>query len=258
MHNPKARRAGLIGLVAAAALLAGASPASAAPGDGSAFALTVALTLPVTGAVNVGPIAPSNTDGPTSATVASVTVPGVLSTGVLATEAIRDDATGVVHAEASVADVNVGLAGLGSIGAVESVCDATQSGNSGSTTLADVDLAGITVGVNPAPNTAITIANPLNPPPPLPQLPPLGQIIFNEQIANPDGSLTVNAVRISLNLLSVASGDVIIGQSRCGPAAPPIPMASGAGLWIGLGLVGAAAIPVGVGLLRRRQAGATT
>ncbi len=250
MHNPKARRMGLVGLTAAAALVAGAAPASADPGDGSAFALDVVVTLPV-GEVNVGPIAASNTDGPTSATVVSANAPGVLSTGVLESEAIRDDATGVVHAEASVADVEIALANLGSIGAVQSFCDATQAGNTGGTTLADVDLLGITVGANPAPNTAITIANPV------PLLPPLGQIIFNAQVANPDGSLTVNAVRISLNLASVATGDVIIAQSRCGPAAPPIPMASGAGLWIGLGLVGAAAIPVGIAVLRKRQAAAT-
>lgn len=251
MHNRKARRMGLIGLTATAALVAGAAPASAAPGDGSAFALDVVLTVPVVGGVNVGPISESNTDGPTSASVANITVDGVLTTGVLSTEAIRDDATGVVHAEASVADVAIELADLGTIGLVQSFCDATQAGNSGGTTLADVDLAGITVDASPAPNTAITIDNPV------PLAPPLGQIIFNEQISNPDGSLTVNAIRISLNLLTVATGDIIISQSRCGPAAPPIPLASGAGLWIGLGLLGAAAIPVGIVLLRKRQGAAT-
>lgn len=251
MHNRMARRMGLVGLTATAALIAGAAPASAAPGDGSAYALNVAVTLPVVGAINVGPLAASNTDGPTSATLVGADVPGVLSTGVLSSEAIRDDATGVVHAEASVADVNIGLASLGTIGAVQSFCDATQEGNTGGTTLADVDLAGITVGANPAPNTSITIPNPV------PLAPPLGQIIFNEQVNNADGSLTVNAVRISLNLLTVATGDIIIAQSRCGPAAPPIPLASGAGLWMGLGLLGAAAIPVGIVLLRKRQGMAT-
>lgn len=250
MHNRMARRVGLVGLAVAAALVAGTAPASAAPGDGSAYALDVALTLPVVGAVNVGPIAASNTDGPTSASVASINVPGVLGTGVLTSEATRDDATGIVHSEASTANVNIGLAGLGTIGLVTAVCDATQEGNTGSTTLANVNLAGITVGSNPSPNTTFSIAGPL-------PGTTLGQIVFNEQIANPDGSLTVNAIHITFNALTVATGDIIISSATCGPAAPPIPLASGAGLWIGLGLIGAAAIPVGIVLLRKRQGLAT-
>ncbi|GAA4410910.1 choice-of-anchor P family protein [Actinokineospora soli] len=251
MHNRMARRVGLVGLAVAAALVAGTAPASAAPGDGSAYVLDVGLTLPVVGAVNVGPLAESNTDGPTTATLASVNVPGVLSTGVVTSEAIRDDATGVVHSEATVANVNIGLAGLGTIGAVEAYCDATQAGNTGGATLANVNLAGITVGANPTPNFTVSIAGPL-------PGTTLGQIVFNEQINNPDGSLTVNAIHIKFNALTVATGDIIISSATCGPAAPPIPLASGAGLWIGLGLIGAAAIPVGIVLLRKRQGGLAT
>ncbi|HWB72439.1 MAG TPA: hypothetical protein VG452_09470 [Egibacteraceae bacterium] len=41
------------------------------------------------------------------------------------------------------------------------------------------------------------------------------RIVFNEQVTNPDGSLTVNAAHLYL-LGPIAIGDVIIGQSICG------------------------------------------
>lgn len=52
----------------------------------------------------------------------------------------------------------------------------------------------------------------------------------------------------------VGKGDIVLAQAKCGPAAPPVPMASGAGLWLGLGLLGLAAIPIGGMVLRKRRA----
>ena len=52
---------------------------------------------------------------------------------------------------------------------------------------------------------------------------------------------------------SIGTGDVIISSATCGPAGLPIPMASGAGLWIGLGLLGVVAAPVAFVALRRRS-----
>lgn len=237
-----AGRGGAIGVAVAASLVLGAMPASAAPGDGSAYAVDVAVTLLGQPAVNVGPLAPSNTGGPTEASLASVNVPGIVSAGVVTSQAVLNEETGEVHAEADVANVNIGLAALtGSIGAVEATCDATQSGTTGSTTLANVQLPGVSVPVNPAPNTTINL--------------PLVSIVFNEQIENADGSLTVNAVHIRLNAL-VGMGDIVLASATCGPAAPPVPLASGAGLWLGLGLLGLAAIPVGGMVIRKRRAAA--
>ncbi|GGS43373.1 choice-of-anchor P family protein [Actinokineospora fastidiosa] len=241
MHNRMARRAGLLGLAVAAALIAGAAPAAAAPGDGSAFALDAELTLAGTGVVRVGPISPSHTDGPRQASVATAEIPGVLTTGLLTSAAELDEETGVVHAEAATADVELLLARLGSIGLVQAFCDATQSGVQGSTVLADVRLAGVEVAAEPGPNTVVEVDLGLT---------DLVTIIFNEQIRNKDGSLTVNAVHVKADLL-VATGDIVISQARCGPAAPPIPLASGAGLWLGLG-VAAAAVPFWIAVLRKR------
>jgi hypothetical protein len=242
MPRRLARRAGLTaltGLAAAAALMAGAMPASAAPGDGSAYAAKVDVTLLGASAVTVGPLSPSDTNGPTSATLATVTVPGILSTGVVSSKSVLDENTGVVHSEASIAGAKVTL-GVAKVTAdvIQSHCDATQSSVTGDSTLANVKIPGVQVPVNPAPNTVVNVLG-------------LLKITFNEQIES-NGSLTVNAVHIKLNAL-VGSGDVILASSTCGPAAPPMPMASGAGLWVGLGLLGAIAVPMGTAVLRRRR-----
>lgn len=233
------RRGGAIGVVVAASLVFGALPASAAPGDGSAYVAKVSLTLP---AVTVGPLAASSTAGPTEAGVASVDAAGLVTAGVATSSAKLDEATGVVQAKADIANVKLGLAVLGgTIDAVGATCEATQSGITGAANLAGVKIAGVTVAANPAPNTTINLAG--------------VKIVFNEQVTDPnDGSLIVNAVHITVNAL-VTKGDVVLAQARCGPAAPPVPLASGLGLWLGLGLLALAAIPAAV-VIRRRHAAA--
>ncbi len=240
MRMRSARRTGAIGVAVAAALLIGALPASAAPGDGSAFVARVSVTLLGSNAVNVGPLAPSNSAGPvTKASLASINAGGLVTAGLVTSEATLNEETGEVRAQADLAKVGIGLGVLsGRIEAVNATCDATQAGVTGSASIVGLRLANISVPVNPAPNTVVNLA--------------LAKIIFNEQIRNQDGSLTVNAVHIKLNAL-VGKGDVILAQARCGPAAPPVPMASGVGLWVGLGLLGLAAIPVGGMVLRRRR-----
>ncbi len=237
-----AGRGGAIGVAVAASLMLGAMPASAAPGDGSAYAVDVAVTLLGQPAVDVGPLAPSNTDGPTSASVADVNVAGLVTAALITSESVLNEETGEVHAQADLANVGINLGPLdGTIGAVNATCDATQAGTTGSASIANLQLPGVSVPVNPAPNTTINL--------------PLVSIVFNEQIENPDGSLTVNAIHIKLNAL-VGTGDVVLASATCGPAAPPVPLASGPGLWIGLGLLGLAAIPVGGMVIRKRRAAA--
>lgn len=229
-----------MGAVVVASLVVGAMPASAAPGDGSAYAAKVSVTLLGTPAVNVGPLAMSSTSGPTTANLASVNAAGLVTAGVVTSSATLNQETGVVHSQADIADVGIGLAALtGKIGAVNATCDATQAGVTGSSTLAGVNIPGVSVNANPAPNTTINLL--------------LAKIVFNEQIKGGDGSLTVNAVHIYLNAI-VGSGDVVLAQAKCGPAAPPVPLASGLGLWLGLGLLGLAAIPAALMIRKRRAA----
>ncbi|MFD0203049.1 MULTISPECIES: choice-of-anchor P family protein [Saccharothrix] len=246
------RRAAVAGLVAVAAVVVGAPPASAAPGDASAHGARLDLSLLGRDAVSAGPFAASTADGPATSTFAAVDLPDVLRTGVLDTSASRDDKTGGVSSWASTADVRLDLLDVvtGGVSAelVEAECAATQKGLMGKAKLIGLDLGELgEVGVEPAPNTTVDVEL-------------LGvdiaKIVFNEQVRNADGSLTVNAVHVTLiggALGSVGAGDLVLSSVTCGPAGLPIPLASGAGLWIGLGLLALFGVPVAAAALRRRQ-----
>ena len=253
MKSSLVRRGGLLAAAVASVVLAGAAPASAAPGDGSAYGVKVDVKLLGQQAVQAGPLAAANTAGPTSNSLAKVDLTGILTAGAVNTEAKRDENSGAVTAKASTADVGLPLlkAALGDVGikVVEAVCTATQKGVEGSTKLVGANLGSVgKVDATPAANTQIKVGlGALN----------VATIILNEQVKNQDGSLTVNAVHVKLlgeGLNALGSGDVIVSSATCGPAAPPMPLASGAGLWIGLGLLGAVAVPVGTRIYRRRSA----
>ncbi len=100
-----------------------------------------------------------------------------------------------------------------------STCTASESGPSASTTISN----GI-VETKYDPQTQAPVQTqpvPANAPPghmiegTLDHVGDSFRIVFNEQVANPDGSLTVNAAHIYL-LGPNAVGDLIIGQSICG------------------------------------------
>jgi hypothetical protein len=246
------RRGGLLAAAVAAVVLAGAAPASAAPGDGSAYGVSVDVTLLGAPAVQAGPLAAASTNGPTTSSLAKADLTGILTAGVINAEAKRDDNSGAVTAKASTANVGLPLLklALGNVGAkvIEADCSATQKGVQGSSTFADANLGKLgDVPVTPAANTTLKVGlGAIN----------VATIVLNEQIKHSDGSLTVNAVHVKLLggvLGAIGSGDVIISSARCGPAGLPVPMASGAGLWIGLGLLGAVALPVGTRLVRGRR-----
>lgn len=246
------RRGGMLAAVVASIALAGAVPASAAPGDGSAYGVNIDVKLLGASAVKLGPLAAANTNGPTSNSTVSADAKGILTAGVINTSAVRDENSGAVTAKASTADVGLPLlkAALGNVGikAVEAVCTATQEGVKGSSTLVGADLGSVgDVDSTPAPNTQIKVGlGPVN----------VATLILNEQIKNKDGSLTVNALHLKLLggvVGALGSGDVIVSSATCGPAAPPMPLASGAGLWVGLGVLAAVAVPVGLRFTRRRS-----
>ncbi|SFQ25342.1 hypothetical protein SAMN05421810_105363 [Amycolatopsis arida] len=258
MKTHRLRRGGIMAALAAATVLVSAAPAYAEPGDGSAYGAKVDVQLLGQDAVQAGPFAAASTEGPTQNSFAGVNLPGVLKTGVINTEAVRDDESGAVTAKASTTDVEITLlkAALKEAGVklVEAVCTATQEGVKGSTQLVGANLGKLgDVSSTPAANTELAVK--------LPGVGNIATVILNEQIKNKDGSLTVNAVHVKLlgdGLVgAIGSGDVVVSSATCGPAAPPIPMASGAGLWIGLGLVAAVGLPAGVYVIRRRR-GATT
>ncbi|MFD7654672.1 choice-of-anchor P family protein [Actinosynnema sp. NPDC059797] len=247
------RRAAVAGLVAVASLPAGAAPAQAAPGDAAAHGAELDLDLPDRDAVTAGPFAAASADGPAEGPSASVDLPGVLETGVITTAASRDDKTGGAHSRAATADVRLDLvqAVTGPISArlVEATCDATQKGVAGGTELVGLDLGRLgALDAEPAPNTALDLD--------LAGV-DVARLVLNEQTRDADGGLTVNAVRLTLlggALGSPGSGDLVVSAATCGPAGPPIPSASGAGLWPALGLPALVGVPAAAAGLRRRRA----
>lgn len=250
------RRGGVLALAAVAALLAGAAPASAAPGDGSAFGIKARVSLAGHSVVDAGPFAAASTSGPASDTAVRADVPGIVTAGLINTSATRDDHTGAVTAAASTANVRLPvLATIGKVQAtlVAATCTATQSGETGSATLTDAVLGRLgALDVHPAKNTTISIR--------APGIGNVATLTVNEQIHDHDGGLTVNAVHLRLlggrGVGAIGYGDVVISSATCGPAGLPIPMASGAGLWIGLGLLAAIGVPAGATAVRRRTSAA--
>lgn len=86
-------------------------------------------------------------------------------------------------------------------------------------------------------------------------MPGVASLILNELINNPDGSLTVNALHITLlSALGAPLAEVIIGSVTCGPnaVAPPISIFSGPA--VPMALAGAMAVGTGAVVRRRRQA----
>jgi hypothetical protein len=103
--------------------------------------------------------------------------------------------------------------------AITSECTAGASGATGSASLVGATVAETVLEADPAPNTTIEV-----------DLGVLGSItvVMNEQIVEGSGassSITVNALRLSVNAASVVTGEVIVSQSRCGtvPAVAPLP-----------------------------------
>jgi LPXTG-motif cell wall-anchored protein len=213
------RRGGVLALTAVAVLLIGGAPASAAPGDGSAYGVRIDVTLLGASAANAGPLATASTPGQASASAASVAVPRILTAGVIDTTAARDPHTGAVTARASAADVAVPLlSGLGQVGASAIVarCIATQHGEQGSATLTAATLGRLgTLDASPAPNTVVPIA--------LPEVGNVATLTLNEQFRDADGSRTVNAFHLHLlggpGAGALGAGDVIISSATCGPRA---------------------------------------
>nr|WP_042197603.1 choice-of-anchor P family protein [Kibdelosporangium sp. MJ126-NF4]CEL23065.1 hypothetical protein [Kibdelosporangium sp. MJ126-NF4]CTQ90203.1 hypothetical protein [Kibdelosporangium sp. MJ126-NF4] len=260
MKKSKVVRGGsLVAVAVAAAVLANAAPAAAATPAGSADALTVDIRLSngVIPVGQVGPLAQSNTTGPTSNQIVNVDIPLLVAGGSGTTHSTQDAATGAVHSDAQMGDVKLRildtltgnpppLPSQYTIKAVESHCDSTTAGFTGDSKLSDVKLGPLPIPVAFPPNTRIGI-------------PTLGEAIFNEQIMLPDGRFSVTALHVTFGgpVAPITSGDVWLARSICGPASPPVPMASGAGLWIGLGLLGMIAIPVGSKIVRSRRRAAT-
>lgn len=130
------------------------------------------------------------------------------TTGNATTDAVTSSAR-ISNAAVTVGTPPFGIPELFKFGAtaLSSTCSSTPTSFSGSSTLTGGTLfvdgfGAITVPVNPAPNTGVDLGL-------------LGKVLFNEQVVNADGSITVNAFHIQL--ATAAGVDFVLGSSTCGP-----------------------------------------
>ncbi len=129
---------------------------------------------------------------------------------------------GTVTTTATIDTVNTSQQEVFTADSISSTCTASESGVSGSTLVTNgvlvlqdpnPDVSGekgeqiVNVPTNPAPNTTYsgTVAN----------VNDNFEYLFNEQIVNPDGSITVYAAHLRL-LGPTAIGDVFVGKVECG------------------------------------------
>ncbi|HEX3790625.1 MAG TPA: choice-of-anchor P family protein [Pseudonocardiaceae bacterium] len=233
MRNTVLRTGGVIGVAAAAVLLASVTPAAATtagPGEGSAYGAdaSVSLLSGVLGqdalSVRTGELGASNTAGPNSASAVDATLKGLVSAKAITSSANHDTASGDVTAKAELVQVALpvlaALAGrTPTASVISSQCHATAAGITGSSDLADLDLGRIGDVAAATPNLTVGIPGVL-------------QVTADEQIHNADGSLTVNALDIKLlggQLTgALGTGDIVLASSTCGPATavattPPAP-----------------------------------
>lgn len=208
----------VIATTTAIGLTAGSATAATAAPIGSAFG--VKATILGVGIqptpYSQGTAANNYTDSNQLASFAPTVVGSSLSFGLLTTSTAGDATTNAVTSSASVADaaVTVGTPPLGvpelfKFGATKtsSTCTSTPTTFSGSSTITGGTLyvdgfGAVAVPVNPAPNTGVDLGS-------------LGKVLFNEQVVNADGSITVNAFHIQL--VSGAGVDFALASSTCGP-----------------------------------------
>ncbi|HWC78720.1 MAG TPA: choice-of-anchor P family protein [Pseudonocardiaceae bacterium] len=226
------RTSGVIGLSAAAALLAAGIPASAATagtGQGSAYGADASVTLlpgvlPAGGiTVDTGKLAPSSTEGPTSASTVDAALKGLVTAKVITSSSNHDSSTGDVTSTAKLVDASLpvlapaaGTTPTASV--ISSQCHSTADGITGSSDLADVNLGSIGHISAATPNLVLDV-------------PGVVKVVADEQVHNADGSLTVNALHITLlggaATGALGHGDIVLASSTCGPASAVTPPSTG-------------------------------
>ena len=206
-----ARRCGQIWMLPVFFICIGSTPASASEPSASAFGAQVAMTLVGQPPSDVGPLAPTNSSGPTSATVSTATtVPGILTTGALIS--VADLNAGSDTASASATTVTLPLLSmLGEVTAlnIQASCSATAGVLTGGATFTNATFGSLgAISDHPAINTSIAIFKP--------GVGQIGSLLLNEQISNADGSLTVNALHLHLTGPDTGQGDVVVSSATCG------------------------------------------
>jgi hypothetical protein len=233
--------------------LGGAAYADVTAVTGSAYGVSATVTVlgaPVTLAQTPAvALPPGGSATPITASLATVTLPGVLSTGVVTVNTVGTTGpAGSVQSSAQVAALVVGngLITALAVDAVGSTCTSNEAGSTGATTIANLRVLGQPLVVATAPNTTVSLAG-------------VGTLHVNEQIVTgtaPSSSITVNALRLELNVLGLAAGEIVVGQSVCGVTGTGVVVPTGA--VGGVLLTGLVAVVFGANQIRRYRRGGPT
>jgi hypothetical protein len=215
-----AKRTGVVGLALAGLVLAGVGPAQALPE--MAFASGKVGTVHATynnAPVNVSGLAACSTEGPAHGVNPRYAVTGFLEFGPGRSTCSRNVTTGVARADVS-GDL-FRLDALRPYGGplirltnFSVTCQTTANGTTASFHIGS--LLGISVPATLPPNYVVTIpGKPAG-------TPPMATVTFNESVQPdpPDGSLTVNIMRIRLYPAGAQhgiSGEIVVGTVGCAP-----------------------------------------
>jgi len=220
---------------AASISLAGGVLAMAA-GPAFAAAPNESYAAQATGLINVSPIAEATFPGTSPVNLLHVNVAGLL------TADVAHDRADATHASSSLVHIRATLSLISAltINAVNSSCafDTNTDTVSGTASLVAGSAGHILLLPNPAPNTVIDV--------------PGARITLNRQRTAPGGTLTVNAVYISL---LGSTQTLTLGTSVCNSAdLAPVGILPGVAMPIGLGTLGLLALGgTGYYFTRRRR-----
>lgn len=226
MHKKISR--GLLLAAMAGSLVFAASPAAfAAPSTQSPEGIGIAASGTL---LTVAPTPDATTANPNPGSVATVTIATILTATAVNAQVSGNTTT------ASVASLGTGgligpILGALSSGVVNSTCTANSDGSfTEGATVANLNILGATFNGTPAANTSLGVTLPIGI--------ASATVTLNEQVPGPvTGSQTVNAIHIHLTTL-IASEDIYVASSTCGPFNASVPLAGGKGLIIGLGACG--------------------
>ena len=213
---------------------------AAAAGPAAAASPNEAYGVKATGLINVAPVADATSPGTSPVTLAHINL------GVLTADLVTDTAD-ATSASSTIAHVVADLTPLVHLDArvVTSSCsfDPNTGTVSGTSSILGGDIAGLVslpLLTNPAPNTMITV-------------PGIADITLNRQTVAPDGTLTVDAVYVSLLRRAQT---ITLATSVCNDASlAPVPVLPGMALPIGLGAIALLGLGgLGYQVSRRRRA----
>lgn len=270
-RRPRARRllVGALAIPVAIAVTATAAHADTSTAEASAFNLSIfGAPVPAPATASNDGTQPTQTAGFAVGGISLLPPNSIVQAGALGQLAVANPdgssaaCSGLIAPSAAIAiapngtcsagnntnGVLLNLLGVASLtaGSLTAQCTADSAGNvAGSATLANAVIKGpfgiptLNLPLNPAPNTGISF---------------LGiNILMNKQVINPDGSITVTALEITVLGTGIEVGKVTCGPNIAVVDGPMVPGLPAEGTALAAGALAAVAGAVGVRRTRRNR-----